>query len=54
MSPRIERIGPYTYLVIGADKYLLTAEDCKRLSRELLGDYAQMVGPGTDRVMQGG
>lgn len=37
-SPHILRLGPYTYLVIGADKYLLTAEDCERLARDLRGE----------------
>lgn len=34
-APHILRIGPYTYLVVGSDKYLLTAEDCEALRRGL-------------------
>jgi hypothetical protein len=31
LTPRIERQGPYTYLVVGPDRFLLTADDIERL-----------------------
>lgn len=36
MTIRVERIGPYTYLVIGADRFLLTVDDQIRIAQELV------------------
>ena len=35
MTIRVERVGPYTYLVVGADRFLMTSYDRQRLKMEL-------------------